>query len=173
MAAGRGWRPRVRAWPLRRRRPCRVSIGLMGCDMFRGLVINLAASTLALSIFLPAASKAQIGFVCAQDNGLIQKYRLEGERLIPEGDAFSRVLERAAKALGISYQPSIVWRVIVNNPVGIIAIIASAEERNGPEAQMYMDTLMIERYTGRFRNISGTITSVLKDFKTGNCVSYP
>lgn len=118
----------------------------------------------------PLAPKAEHGWACIENGSMIQKYRLSGDQLVEEGDPFTRLLKRDAKVAGKPYEPE-GWKILVNNKDGLIAVLAAVSRKSG-SPEVYADTLMIDKATGRYRHLSATIGGKITDESGGSCTDY-
>ena len=126
--------------------------------------------TLALVLTFPIAAQAQRGWVCTEANGL-QKYRVDGMRLYPEGDPFSRLLEQSNRATGKPFEPLFIFNILIDDKHALVAVMANVDIQKGARTEVYTHTLMIEKETGRFRHIDTNISDPGSNY-SGTCTNY-
>jgi hypothetical protein len=125
-------------------------------------------SILATAALLVPMTAYAGGWACTED-GLVQKYRVDGTSLIAVDDPFSKALEQASKEVGTVYKPDR-WQILVNNDKGVIAVQASADIDGSHHQYVYSNTLMIASYGG-FRHVGVEVNGRITD-ATGSCVAY-
>lgn len=114
---------------------------------------------LLMTVF-PTAGNAS-GWVCIEGrNGLLQKYEARGAELVAVDDPFTM-------ALGGQGQR---WTVMQDTAVGIVAVFTEAKMLPTGAASIAVDTMLIDKATGRMRRVAGAISG--SSTAEGQCVRY-
>lgn len=131
-------------------------------------------ATLAILATLSPAAAHAGGWVCTETDNMIQKYKVVGDTITLEGDAFTILFEDAFRKEGKPYTPSFLWKIILDDKTGLIATMpASGQREFGQLSSVWLDALMIDKTNGNFRHFSLTGGKTpINDYSGGNCVSY-